>query len=115
MSHSPLELLKHISDEADFLCAESVKLTEKAFESDEMSKRAFVRSLEIIGEASKNITKEFQEKYPDVAWKSMARIRDRLIHHYFGVDYPIVWDTVQSDIPILKTQIEEIIRLEQDG
>jgi uncharacterized protein with HEPN domain len=109
MSHSPLELLKHILDEVEFFVFCPCCLA-----SDETRKRAFVRSLEIIGEATKNITKEFQAKYPDVAWKSMARMRDRLIHHYFGVDYPIVWDTVQTDIPILKTQIQEILR-EENG
>lgn len=57
---------------------------------DEKTKRDFVRSLEIIGEASKNIPIEFKEKYKDVEWKEMARMRDRLIHHYFGVDYSIV-------------------------
>lgn len=115
MSHSPLELLKHILDEADFLCSASEELNEKSFESDEKSKRAFVRSLEIIGEASKNITKEFKEKYTDIEWKHMARMRDRLIHHYFGVDYPIVWDTIQNDIPTLKERIRKIIESEQNG
>jgi uncharacterized protein with HEPN domain len=61
MSHSPIDLLKHILDEADFLCTESVKLNEVDFETDEKSKRAFVRSLEIIGEASKMFLKNFKK------------------------------------------------------
>ncbi len=78
--------------------------------SDEKTKRAFVRSFEIIGEASKNIPSEVKEKHKEIEWKEMARMRDRLIHHYFGVDYFIVWDTVQESIPKLKEQIEAVIR-----
>ena len=113
MSHSPLELLRHVLDEAEFLCSESAKLDEVSFENDEKSKRAFVRSLEIIGEASKSISIEFKQRYPHLEWKAMARMRDRLIHHYFGVDYPIVWDTVQNDIPVLREEIRRIIETEQ--
>jgi uncharacterized protein with HEPN domain len=80
---------------------------------DERLKRAFSRSLEIIGEASKLIPEEFKKKHPEVAWKMMARMRDRLIHHYFGVDYPMIWDTVKNDIPELKLQIESILRIAQ--
>ncbi len=76
---------------------------------DEKAKRAFVRSLEIIGEASKNIPLEFKEKHMGVEWKEMARMRDRLIHHYFGVDYFIVWNTAEENIPILIEQITTLI------
>lgn len=89
-------------------------MDERSFETDEKSKRAFVRSFEIIGEASKKIPSEFKEKYIAVQWKSMARMRDRLIHHYFGVDYPIVWDTVVNDVPKLKSQITKILQAEQN-
>jgi uncharacterized protein with HEPN domain len=90
-SHS--DLLYHILDEVNFLINESDSLTESDFIQDEKSKRAFARSIEIIGEASKQIPSEVKEAYPDVEWKAMARMRDRLIHHYFGVDYGLVWDT----------------------
>ena len=50
----------------------------------------------------------------DVEWKAMARMRDRLIHHYFGVDYALVWDTIQEDIPLLKAQVTEIIKAKKD-
>lgn len=54
--------------------------------SDEILKRAFIRSLKIIGEATKNISPKFREKYPDIEWREMAGLRDKLIHFYFGVD-----------------------------
>jgi uncharacterized protein with HEPN domain len=99
MSKLPLDLLYHIRDEMKFLISESQDLCEEDFQKDEKAKRAFVRSLEIIGEASKNFPKEFRESHAEIPWKMMARMRDRLIHHYFGVDYPVVWDTVIRKFP----------------
>lgn len=109
MSKRPLDLLQHIRDEVKFLKSESKDLSEDDFQKDEKAKRAFVRSLEVIGEASKNFPKEYRESHPGVPWKMMARMRDRLIHHYFGVDYPVVWDTILSDVPQLAEKIEELI------
>jgi uncharacterized protein with HEPN domain len=112
MSKRPLDLLHHIRDEVKFLILESKDLSEDDFQKDEKAKRAFVRSLEIIGEASKNFPKEYKESHPDVPWKMMARMRDRLIHHYFGVDYPVVWDTILSDVPQLAEKIDALIQSE---
>jgi len=80
------------------------------FYSDEEKKRAIVRSLEIIGEATKNIPIDFKLKWIKVEWKQMSGMRDRLIHDYFGVDYYIVWDVVRNKIPGLKESIESIIK-----
>lgn len=116
MSKLPLDLLYHIRDELRFLIFESNALTEEQFQKDEKAKRAFVRSLEIIGEASKNFPLFYRESHPEIPWKVMGRMRDRLIHHYFGVDYPVVWDTVVTDIPPLAEKIEKLIEVEQvDG
>ncbi|QTA83359.1 DUF86 [Desulfonema limicola] len=104
-----LDYLRHILDETVFLLKESKGISEDEFLEDEKLKRAFVRSFEIIGEASKNIPDDEKKKYRSIDWKAMARMRDRLIHHYFGVDYHIVWDTVQENIPSLQKEIEKII------
>ncbi len=115
MPHSPLELLRHILDEVNFLLTESALLDEDSFLSDEISKRAFTRSIEIIGEASKKLPGNFKAHHSQIEWKPIARMRDKLIHHYFGVDYPLVWDTVITDIPNLKIEITKMIEVEQRG
>lgn len=107
-----LEYLKHILDEIKFILENSKDLTQKDFLNNDVLKRAFVRSLEIIGEATKKLPNEFKEKYKHVDWKSLAAARDKLIHHYFGVDYEIVWDIVTNEIPPLKDRITEILRKE---
>ena len=63
-----------------------------------------------MGEATKKLPKDFTEKYPEVDWKLMAGMRDKLIHDYFGVDYEIVWDVVENEISKLKSQIIKILQ-----
>lgn len=109
MSHSGLEILKHILDESDYLVASSQGLSREEFLRDSTLKRAFVRSLEIIGEAAKKVPPEIRGKAGAVDWRSMAGMRDRLIHDYFGVDYELVWDAVTRKIPDLREQILRIL------
>jgi uncharacterized protein with HEPN domain len=72
-------------DEPDYLLGESGSLSREQFLRDDTLRRAFVRSIEIIGEAAKGVPKSFRDKYPDVPWQSIAGMRDRLIHGYFAV------------------------------
>ena len=109
MSFEPRDYLRHILVEIDYLLATREGLTFEAFTSDETLRRAFVRSLEIIGEAAKKIPDDFRSQYPAVEWRAMAGMRDRLVHDYLGVDYEIVWDVVQNRIPELRRQITSIL------
>ncbi len=109
MPISAINYFRHILDEVRFLLNESRDISEAKFMSDEKLKRAFARSFEIIGEASKQIPEEEKRKHPNIDWKAMARMRDRLIHHYFGVDYHIIWDTVQENIPSVEIEIVKIL------
>ena len=61
------------------------------------------------GEAAKNVSDELRATYSQVAWSGMARMRDKLIHHYFGVDYDLVWEAVISEVPIIHDQLAEIL------
>jgi len=78
-----------------------------------MLKRAVVRSLEIIGEATKNIPESIREKYPEIPWRSIAGLRDVLIHKYFGVDYRNVWKIVKEDLPNLMPKLRRILEVEK--
>ncbi len=109
MSFEPLEYLRHVLAEVDYLVGSSAIVRKERFLRDETLRRAFVRSLEIIGEAAKKVPDGFRAAHPEVEWKAMAAMRDRLIHGYFGVDYELVWDVVQEKIPALKRQIEAIL------
>ncbi|MGZ5244656.1 MAG: HepT-like ribonuclease domain-containing protein [Bacteroidia bacterium] len=107
MSKSADELLKHILLECNFiLSVVNENTTKEQFLADEVLKRAIVRSLEIIGEATKKIPADTKLKMSNISWKNMAGMRDRLIHDYLGVNYQIVWDVAKNKIPELKLQIE---------
>ncbi len=80
------------------------------FLADEKTKSAVVRQFEIIGEAAKGVPEDIRRKYPDVPWHQMAAMRDVLIHTYFGVDYELVWRTIQERLPEVKVQIEYILK-----
>jgi len=109
MSKEPIEFLKHIADECAYLLSVNQNLTKAEFLNDETLKRAVVRSLEIIGEATKKIPADFKSKWNSIQWKNMADMRDRLIHDYIGVNYSIVWDVFKNKIPELNDQLKEVL------
>ena len=102
MSFEPLDYLRHILAEADYLLSQSSGVSQEAFLASETLQRAFVRSLEVIGEAAKKVPPNYRDAHPGVEWRAMAGMRDRLIHDYFGVDYELVWDVVRTKIPALR-------------
>jgi len=111
MSKDSIAYLQHILSECDFIVSVIKTETNKDdFLRNEMLKRAVVRSLEIIGEATKKIPADEKIKWDGISWKNMAGMRDRLIHDYIGVNYSIVWDVVKNIIPNVRIEIQEIIR-----
>ena len=114
MSKDPLEYLRHINDECLYILSVSKEdLSKDDLLNNETLKRAIVRSLEIIGEATKNIPEEFKKKWGSINWKNMAGMRDRLIHDYMGINYSIVWDVIINKIPELSQQVIDVIENEQ--
>ena len=114
-SYRPEEILHHILDEIKILRRLKERLSEKQFYKDEFIKRAAVRCFEIIGEATKNLPDEFRKANTDINWKSMAGMRDFLIHDYIEVNYLIVWKTIEDDIPLLEKQIKKLIKKLNNG
>ncbi|KKT59182.1 MAG: hypothetical protein UW52_C0046G0008 [Candidatus Gottesmanbacteria bacterium GW2011_GWA1_44_24b] len=109
MSKSATEYINHILDELLFLEREMASITEKQFMHDELLERACTRSLEIIGEAVKQIQESYRKEHPEIDWKSFAGLRDKLIHHYFGVDYALVWDVIKNELPDLKKKLLPLV------
>ena len=97
-------LLRHMLDEINFIINETEGMEFEHFMNNEVLKRACSRSLEIIGEAAKNISPDFKKTSKDVEWKKISGLRDKIVHHYFGVNWDIMWDVMKNKIPQLKTQ-----------
>ena len=109
MSKSPVELLRHILKEIDFIENNQKGLELTVFLKDEVLQHAFVRSIEIIGEAVKNLPANVKQAYPKAQWKKIAGTRDKMIHDYFEIDLEIVWGIITEKLPALKIVIDKMM------
>jgi len=100
--------IRHIIDSIQAIEEFSRNLSKEELTSNRLKQSAIVREIEIIGEASKNISNSLKEKYKKIEWKKIAGTRDRIIHRYFNVNLDIVWDIINKDLLELKKQLEEI-------
>ena len=106
------EFLDYVEDMLDAMDKAELLLegiTYEQFEADFRINFAVVRALEIVGEAAKRLPPDLRREYPDIPWKVMAGMRDRIVHGYDVVDLQIVWDVVKRDIPQVKPQIQKIL------
>ncbi len=101
--------IKDISKSCEKILKYTENLKFEQFKTEGMVVDAVIRNLEIIGEAAKNLPEEIKAKYPEIEWKKIAGLRDILIHHYWGIDYEILWDIIKTKIPDLKNKIEKIL------
>jgi len=97
-------------DEIDFILSRLSDTDYESFLRDATLKRAFVRSLEVIGEASKKIPENVKAMQPDIDWRKVSGMRDRLIHDYFGVDYTIVWDVATNKLSDLRIKLNALLK-----
>ncbi len=100
------DILDAITDVEKFIVGSEYK----DFQKDEKTKSAVAWKIQIIGEATKNIPKALKDKYKDLPWKYMAKIRDKIAHFYFGIDYEIVWTVAKEKLPEIKPGFRRMLK-----
>jgi len=110
MTKDNLLYIEHILESIRNILSFTNGFDQKKFLDNKMVQDATIRNLEIIGEATKRFSEDFKIKFPDIEWKKIAGMRDKLIQDYIGVDLWAVWEVVDKIIPSLKDQISNIIR-----
>jgi uncharacterized protein with HEPN domain len=104
-----LDFLGDIREAIYRIMAYTAGMTYEQFLKDGKTQDAVVRNLEVIGEATKNLSDRLRNGHPQIPWKDLAGVRDKMIPHYFGVNYEIVWTIAEAELPDLASQIENLL------
>lgn len=104
--------LRHMLDAISRIEEYTRDIQYDGFMDNHLIQDGVIRQIEIIGEATKRLSREFREENSEILWKDVAGMRDKLIHDYLGVDLDAVWDTAETDIPALKTRLRNLIEKE---
>lgn len=110
--HDPLVRVRHMLDHAREAVALAGPRCRQDLDADRVFSLALVRLMEIVGEAAARVPEEFREQHPQVPWRDMADLRNRLIHGYDSINHDILWAIVKGELPPLVTQLESIITRE---
>ncbi len=100
--------IRHILESIDAIEEFSKNISKEELILNRMKQSAIVREIEIIGEAAKNISEVFKSQHKEIPWKEIVGTRDKMIHHYFGVDMNVVWYIIKIDLPDLRKNLERI-------
>ena len=100
------DILQNMRDAEEFIRG----MSREQFEADKRTLNAVLRSIEVIGEAAKHVPENIRARYPNIPWKEMAGMRDKVIHFYMGVDLEAVWMVVKDRIPALRPSVEQILQ-----
>ncbi|MEK6928438.1 MAG: DUF86 domain-containing protein [Nanoarchaeota archaeon] len=107
--HSDVPYIQHMLEAIEDIEESIGDLSKEEFVANKDARDANIRRLEIIGEAVKNLSKEFREKNSEIEWNKIAGTRDKVIHNYFGVNLAIVWEIIKKDLPELKKKLKKIV------
>jgi len=108
------DFLSDIWEAIQRILAYTESMDYEQFIKDGKTQDAVVRNLEVIGEATKNLSSHLRKTYPKIPWKDLAGARDKMIHHYFGINYEIVWTIAKEELPALLLKIEDVLTKEAE-
>lgn len=101
--------LQHILDAIEQIEIYTSSKSYDEFLRERLIQDGVVRQLEIIGEASRNLSSEFREQQPEIPWRQIIGLRNRVIHAYFEINLTIIWEVIQNDLPPLKKKLTKLI------
>lgn len=110
MKKDDFVFLHHILDAIKRIEEYTFDISKERFLEDGLRQDAVIRQLEIVGEASRNVSIEFQELHKEIPWGQIIALRNRIIHEYFNINIEVAWDIVKKSLPELKTQVEALLK-----